>query len=709
MKKITLIVCAFISLTRFASGQANAVVDIDSLPSQGFKLNKGWRFYPADNPDYAQTNYNDKNWQPIDPSLPVPELPKAAQQGIFWMRIRLRINPALRPGASLVIVQSTALEIYLNGKLVGQRGTIDGELKTGRGFFDPKNPIELPLTNSSEQVLAIRVANQASLYYLNRYNQIVSAGIIFLNTPQLIRTNDEIYHLKYALVAGISILLFLAVLHIILFSYKAQNRGNLFFACYAICFAIYLFDAFLTFDLAYYADVMSYLGILGILFYVIGNLFGIKALYTLYKFIPGRTYKILIFICLTCFLTNVFIEGSKSYALWAVYVLGNGIQIWLTLKAIKHKKRGALFILTGFLISIIGIISLIHAGLNNELPDVLTVCMITLGPPLGISVFLGREFALDSQLLQLKLQQVEVLSAQALEQEIEKQQLLAKQNETLEQQVTARTAELNQSLVHLKATQTQLIQSEKMASLGELTAGIAHEIQNPLNFVNNFSELNAELVGEIKLEIEKGDLEEIKAIAIDIEENSKKINMHGKRAEGIVKGMLEHSRSASGQKEPTDINQLADEYLRMAYHGLKAKKQDFEAALITGFDERLQKANVVPQDIGRVLLNLFNNAFYAVNQKQKTRGADYKPEVSVSTSQENGQVIIKVTDNGIGIPDTIKEKILQPFFTTKPTGEGTGLGLSLSYDIIVKGHGGKINIESREGEGSEFIIDLPLN
>ena len=268
---------------------------------------------------------------------------------------------------------------------------------------------------------------------------------------------------------------------------------------------------------------------------------------------------------------------------------------------------------------------------------------------------------------------------------------------------------LERTLSDLKNTQTQLIQSEKMASLGELTAGIAHEIQNPLNFVNNFSELNAELVGEIKQEIEKGDLEEIKAIATNIEENSKKINIHGKRAESIVKGMLEHSRTTSGQKEPTDINQLADEYLRMAYHGLKAKKQDFDTALITGFDERLPQVNVVPQDIGRVLLNLFNNAFYAVNQKQKTAGADYRPEVSVATSTENGQVIIKVKDNGIGIPDAIKEKIMQPFFTTKPTGEGTGLGLSLSYDIIVKGHGGKIIIESKDAEGSEFIIVLPLD
>jgi signal transduction histidine kinase len=269
--------------------------------------------------------------------------------------------------------------------------------------------------------------------------------------------------------------------------------------------------------------------------------------------------------------------------------------------------------------------------------------------------------------------------------------------------------EIQNTLTQLKTTQTQLIQSEKMASLGELTAGIAHEIQNPLNFVNNFSEVSVELLAELKEEEEKGNKTDVIAIADDLSQNLEKIRHHGKRAESIVKGMLEHSRTTSGQKEPTDINQLADEYLRMAYHGLKAKKQDFEAELITGFDERLPQANVVPQDIGRVLLNLFNNAFYAVNQKQKTAGADYKPEVSVSTSIENGFVTIKVKDNGTGIPDAIKEKILQPFFTTKPTGEGTGLGLSLSYDIIVKGHGGKIIIESKDAEGSEFIIVLPSN
>ncbi len=284
-----------------------------------------------------------------------------------------------------------------------------------------------------------------------------------------------------------------------------------------------------------------------------------------------------------------------------------------------------------------------------------------------------------------------------------------KANVLLQQQKEKVESALNQ----LKATQTQLIQSEKMASLGELTAGIAHEIQNPLNFVNNFSEVNKEMLEELKAESEKPKAERdeqlVGELINDLIENEKKINHHGKRADSIVKGMLEHSRSRSGEKGPADINVMVDEFIRLSYHGLRSKDKSFNAELITHFDTGLPKINVVQQDIGRVLLNLFNNAFYAVNQKQKTADADYKPEVSVSTSTENSRVIIKVKDNGIGIPDAIKDKIMQPFFTTKPTGEGTGLGLSLTYDMVVKGHSGTINVNSTEGEGSEFIIKLPVS
>lgn len=285
----------------------------------------------------------------------------------------------------------------------------------------------------------------------------------------------------------------------------------------------------------------------------------------------------------------------------------------------------------------------------------------------------------------------------------------------LEVLVRERTAELSnqkeelqQALAELRTTQDQLIQSEKLASLGELTAGIAHEIQNPLNFVNNFSEVSAELVDEMEEELKKGDVTEAMAIASDIKLNLQKISHHGKRADGIVKGMLQHSRNNSGERQLTDLNVLADEYFRLSYHGLRAKDKSFNATMSTHYQENLPKISVVPQDIGRVLLNLFNNAFYAVQQKQKALGAAYKPEVTVSTSFTNTFLVIKVKDNGSGIPEEIQDKILQPFFTTKPTGEGTGLGLSLSYDIVVKGHGGSIDIESKEGEGAEFTIELPV-
>ena len=272
----------------------------------------------------------------------------------------------------------------------------------------------------------------------------------------------------------------------------------------------------------------------------------------------------------------------------------------------------------------------------------------------------------------------------------------------------------------LKSTQSQLIQSEKMASLGELTAGIAHEIQNPLNFVNNFSEVSNELIDEMKTELDKGDINEAKAIANDVKQNLEKINHHGKRADAIVKGMLQHSRSSSGVKEPTDINALCDEYLRLSYHGLRAKDKSFNATMKTDFDNSIGKISILPQDIGRVILNLLTNAFYVVDEKKTLRHFDklsaglaqgdthYEPTVSISTKKVNGKVEIRVTDNGNGIPQKVLDKIFQPFFTTKPTGQGTGLGLSLSYDIITKGHGGELKVETKEGEGSTFTIQLPI-
>lgn len=296
----------------------------------------------------------------------------------------------------------------------------------------------------------------------------------------------------------------------------------------------------------------------------------------------------------------------------------------------------------------------------------------------------------------------------------------------LEHLVAQRTTELlsqketlEKALADLKAAQVQLVHSEKMASLGELTAGIAHEIQNPLNFVNNFSELSVELAQELLEEIEKPNLDKalVQDLVSDLTQNQQKINHHGKRAASIVTGMLQHSRTSTGKKEPIDLNALADEYLRLSYHGLRAKDKSFNAKMVTNFDPAVGKVAVVPQDFGRVLLNLINNAFYAVNQRKSNVGgvqnpADigvYEPTVTVSSQKvDSGMVEIRIQDNGTGIPEAAKAKIFQPFFTTKPTGQGTGLGLSLAYDIVTKGHGGTMRVESEEGEGTEFVIQLPI-
>lgn len=320
--------------------------------------------------------------------------------------------------------------------------------------------------------------------------------------------------------------------------------------------------------------------------------------------------------------------------------------------------------------------------------------------------------ALENERVKAALNEIEYKKSQKLKDALEVQVT----ERTLE--ITAQKEALEKTLYELKAAQSQLIHSEKMASLGELTAGIAHEIQNPLNFVTNFSELNRELLDELKDELEKGNLDEIKLIVSDIEGNEEKILHHGKRADAIVKGMLQHSRSSSGVKEPTNINELADEYLRLSYHGLRAKDKSFNASMETDFDETIGKIDVIPQEIGRVILNLVNNAFYAVSEKKKQLNklgdsdlsSSYKPTVWLTTKRIKDGIEIRVKDNGTGMPDAVKEKIFQPFFTTKPTGLGTGLGLSLSYDIV-KAHGGELTVNSHIGEvekgeeaWTEFLI-----
>ncbi|HEX5150625.1 MAG TPA: 7TM-DISM domain-containing protein [Parafilimonas sp.] len=342
------------------------------------------------------------------------------------------------------------------------------------------------------------------------------------------------------------------------------------------------------------------------------------------------------------------------------------------------------------------------------------VSLATLIEAFILSFLLSKRFEFEKQDAEKQRHEAQ---AQLLEKTMENERIVKEQNITLEKRVEERTRDLNNTVENLKQTQVKLIQSEKLASLGELTAGIAHEIQNPLNFVNNFSEVSNEMLEEMRTELEKGNLQTATEIAEDIKQNLVKINHHGQRADAIVKGMLQHSRTGTGQKEPTDINKLADEYVRLAYHGMRAKDKDFNAEIKTEFDESIGKINVVQQDIGRVLLNLFNNAFYAGNEKLQSASGGHKlaaqnslyvPIVTIVTKKAGDKVVITVEDNGNGIPQNIIDKIFQPFFTTKPTGQGTGLGLSLAYDII-KAHAGEIKVETKENEGSEFVIQLPYN
>lgn len=396
---------------------------------------------------------------------------------------------------------------------------------------------------------------------------------------------------------------------------------------------------------------------------------------------------------------------------------------------IKHRNKSAR-------IFVIGLLPLFTYLLCDTLVEILnTPPYQTYWTGVGFIAYLWLVISINRILfyrykqLQSKLIDEQIKKEQlAREGEIEKRVLIQQQKVELEHQVAARTEELRQSLEHLRSTQSQLILSEKMASLGELTAGIAHEIQNPLNFVNNFSEINNELIDELKAESakpkEEWDEALLKDTFVNLKDNEQKIVHHGKRAADIVKSMLQHSRASAGKKELTDINALCDEYLRLAYHGLRAKDKSFNATMKTDFDSAIGNVNVVPQDIGRVILNLITNAFYVVNERYKAESLKskvegekssyaksledtYEPTVSVSTKKIGDKILISVKDNGNGIPDKIKEKIFQPFFTTKPTGQGTGLGLSLSYDIV-KAHGGEILVESEEGKGTEFKIKIPV-
>jgi two-component system, NtrC family, sensor kinase len=703
---LLLFAIVFLFLSPGAFAQVGRVFNLNKLSKQDTLLS-GWKIHAGDDPKWTKPDLDDNRWQSGDPGKDVTELMEIHQTGICWIRLHIKVDSGIaKQQLTAWVFQYTASEIYLDGKLIKSYGTINSSPSKTIALCPAGDLFRLLLKPGAEHVIAVRLAYQSGLPYSSPYFTPLSAFSLYVNDFHTAfvnyQLNEEIVTRNTMLsVAFAGMFFIITFIYLFYYLFDRKQKVHLYYALLTV-FAFSLNLAFSLFvNSIQSVAVQSWMSFSIAISFVLASLFILLTEYSLFGYEKRIYFKALAIIG-AGFVGYVLISDILGFVFatnifMAVCTL-EGIRV--SIIAIKRQKRGAVSILLGLAASLI---LNIWSGVMDQSTflSLITALLAILGFPLGMSVYLATQNATTNQLLRKSLEEVETLSQQ-------KQQILADQNILLETQVNERTAELNQSLTHLKATQTQLIQSEKMASLGELTAGIAHEIQNPLNFVNNFSEINTELVGEMKQEIDKGDLEEIRAIATDIEENSKKINMHGKRADAIVKGMLQHSQSGSGAKEPTNINALAEECMRLAYHGLRAKDASFTAEMVSHLDETLPKVNVIPQDIVRVMLNLFNNAFYAVNQKAKTAEVDYKPEVSVTTYTDNGQVVIKVADNGTGMPDSIKEKIMQPFFTTKPTGEGTGLGLSLSYDIVVKGHGGSIDIETREGEYALFTIKLPV-
>ena len=708
MKKHQIITCLFFGfwLILYANESAGQTLYIDSIPKDGILLNKGWKFHAGDDKNWSLLSFNDSSWSEIDPTKPVQDLPQVRSAQIGWLRLHIHAGKALRGKMiALAVNQIGASEIYLNGNLIQKYGKVSSNFNEEKTYNPYGQPVNVLLGDADDHLLSIRFSFNKRNLYSNFRSDFFN---LQLSLPSTAQENFIDHKIKYDIYRSVvwGIFIILSILQLSIYFVDRSRKINLYLSLFTFFQSCTFSNSILSPFLHSSTSIFYWL----ILFFIAAHItfaFFLLIVYNLFNQPKNRWFKFLVALCLL----TIPIEFGRERILIYNILIGIGVLVYfenlrISIIAFRKKYPGSTLFLIGQSVAFVFFtLSQYFTGQPFNYLDIENVIAFVT-PAIIISIHLAREFAHNNISLRQQLKEIELLSEKTLAQEQEKQQILATQNETLEKQVQERTFALKQSLDNLKSTQSQLIQSEKMASLGELTAGIAHEIQNPLNFVNNFSEVNNELLVEMKDEIDKGNIDDVKTIANDVIENGQKILHHGKRADAIVKGMLQHSRSSTGVKEPTNINALADEYLRLSYHGLRAKDKSFNATMKTDFDAAVGKVNIIPQDIGRVVLNLLTNAFYAVDEKKKSGVESYEPTVSISTKKTDGKVEIKVSDNGNGIPQKVIDKIFQPFFTTKPTGSGTGLGLSLSYDIV-KAHGGELKVETKEGEGTAFIIQLP--
>jgi two-component system, NtrC family, sensor kinase len=718
-----------IGLPSFAQ-KSGGVFRVDSIPDGGLTLKEPWRWHAGDNPAWATPTFDDSRWTVLKATKRIGNLPQVAGAGLSWFRFAFHLDSAIsHQSLGVDVWLNGAADVYIDGTLFRSFGVVGATPAAQRRFKRVRGETYLlPKLASGPHTLAVRFSTHPMPWYVPAYVEDKETLELTLCQPEIYtrhlvaRTHTKTL-LTYLLIGSF---LMLSAIHFLYFYYRRQ-RINLIFGITALCFCL---NSVLGNLPPYIGSltVASWADYLGSAF---GFLFPVLLLATYYFYLQrrhGRAFWLLsglvgsgIVLLYIARWLPVWLATTIHFSLGfcVALLVFDGLRV--TIMALKQARtrEKAVVILISFTVMVIFIfigslgltVSMIvfkGADFMDEASDIL-LTLTSFGIPLTLAVLLAKEHDHTNTDLQKRLKEVEKLSD-------EKETILTQQKAMLEAQVAERTASLNQSLADLRETQTQLIQKEKMASLGELTAGIAHEIQNPLNFVNNFSEVSAELINEIQEERGRGEARDEALendLLNDLRQNVQKIGQHGQRAANIVRGMLQHSRASTGERTQTDLNALADEYLRLSYHGLRAKDKSFNASLHTSLDPHLLPANVVAQDIGRVLLNLFNNAFYAVSEKAKTtppsQAAAYRPTVWLYTRQlDDHHLEIRVQDNGNGIPEELQRRIFQPFFTTKPTGEGTGLGLSLSYDIITKGHAGTLVVDTQPGEHTTFIITLPL-
>jgi len=685
----------------------------------------GWVFHQGNDTSWSKKDIDTKGWEKLKPTDLSGKYADKNGRVEGWFRIKVTFESSLLNKVLFVdFGQWAATAFYVDGELVAARGNMGAKGKNFREYNGGLDPLTIRFDTSASHIFSLHYVGYLSPIPPYDVKTQLMKKVIRLGGPNyttsVLNNNRSVYTYRtsWAVVCAILSVLFWLLL------FQNPKEKNLFWiALYTSTIFIYIYYLYTEPSGTSFNEFK--------IKRLIGDSFGNSTIVfllpiLLIKVFKRKIHNRLILSLIILFVVNeigAFLPSSFSttflyvYAVSYVFVLG--ICLFYVITSWKNLKGAQWAIVWGLIFTISFTLACLILGLilpnlfESQFSALLFNSFFNLGFPFSLLIYVSMRF-------KEMIQEVQANAQIVLELSEEKREQAFIQQKVLEEEVSRQTSEIRQTLENLKTTQSQLIQSEKMASLGELTAGIAHEIQNPLNFVNNFSEVNTELLAEMKDGLNKGNINDAISIADDVIENEQKISHHGKRAEAIVKGMLQHSRSSSGVKEPTDINALADEYLRLAYHGLRAKDKSFNATLHTDFDKSIVSINIIPQDIGRVILNLITNAFYAVDEKQKAERPtpneeNYQPTVTVSTKKTNEKVEIIVKDNGNGIPASIKEKIFQPFFTTKPTGQGTGLGLSLSYDIV-KAHGGSLHVKSTNKEGlsdiqtgTEFIIQLPAN